>query len=1132
MGTEGGGDGSSEIGTSDGIIPRVVYDLFQCVRQYNETHADKSNGNSNSDDNSGNKVKIELSYLEIYNEECRDLLVTSNNISDHKDLVLRESSGNNGAGGGVRVVGLSRVSVTSPHEVAQYMQRASERRVTGSTKMNSTSSRSHAICTIQVTLPNVTSNDDDDDDKSNNDDDGGVLTSKLTLVDLAGSERIKRTGAEGHRLKEGISINKGLFVLGQVVSALSEMGASSPSSSNSNSSTSTDIRETNLHQHVPYRDSKLTRLLQDSLGGNSRTILVACVSPADTNVEETMNTLRYAERARNIKNSAVRNLVASSSSNKAEVKMLRKENQVLRMQLSKAQETIRQFSKLSGMNSMAPPLATTSSSFHTSNESTSIVNRNSSTSVNMIPDVFTDENMISSNKNNENMKLQMTCIALQTKLKGTNDRLQRVAERVLQESNRADHYQVQYDGLFHAILKLDKKDHEGQQQHLPLILSQFGKQMKMKNSDKKSLVEHQREEIESLKEQLYESRVDVNVLRATAAILMRQHQKNTTENDKNTDDEENVNLVGFSLAQNHDDKNDSDSYSDLSINSNVVEDMTVEFSNINADIERKVVMLSQLANEVCSHIFVSMRLNLNVVTLIAIIKGRCFDETMRNQFETTIQNLNKEIEVLSSERNQLMQDVEQQQQSTSSTNKVAQNQKQPKLLRERIASLENKIKSLKSKSADHTRVLREREIAQRKCAQLQLEIADDKRRRVSLQRKLKEEATERKNERAEARKEATRLVRDGNRLKMEISKIKETAAKQAAVLRRKAAEASAKLKTETEKKKRQQLANETKSSLSITQYQKENVLNWLEREIQMGDTIKSTKIQLDEEKEFLGIAKDKKNNLLTQQERGNYVIKELQIVNDEITARSMAINHLQRTLDEITPYSKDSDVSFMNKKIWESLSRNELRFSLLNLFELLVMSKIELNDLRNKADERVLVAVNNAVQDEKRKSQETLLLLKMEHSESMMTLLNTTKDALSQKFKDEMFLVSNTSNIEQHTKTVIDKILEPYFLGCDKIGNKLHHDLQEVKDAQNGMKLLYDQLAEGVIMRPKQKKKKDRESVDHDLMEKLFEDDVPEGYDSDDSDWSPTSPAKSKKAKKIDIKKLQPSEISTAKHTM
>lgn len=132
-------------------------------------------------------------------------------------------------------------------------------------------------------------------------------------MDLAGSERAKRTKAEGERLREGININRGLLALGNVISALTE----------------------EKRGHVPYRDSKITRLLQDSLGGNSFTVMIACISPADSNMEETVNTLRYAQRARGIQNNATQNLLASSDAS-AEAAALRREVRVLQLQLAQA----------------------------------------------------------------------------------------------------------------------------------------------------------------------------------------------------------------------------------------------------------------------------------------------------------------------------------------------------------------------------------------------------------------------------------------------------------------------------------------------------------------------------------------------------------------------------------------------------------------------------------------------------------------------------------------------------------------------------------------------------------------------------------------------------------------------------
>ncbi|KAF2564255.1 hypothetical protein F2Q70_00018491 [Brassica cretica] len=138
------------------------------------------------------------------------------------------------------------------------------------------------------------------------------LCAKLHLVDLAGSERAKRTGSDGMRFKEGVHINKGLLALGNVISALG------------------DEKKRKDGAHVPYRDSKLTRLLQDSLGGNSRTVMIACISPADINAEETLNTLKYANRARNIRNKPVVNRDPVSS----EMLKMRQQLEYLQAELS------------------------------------------------------------------------------------------------------------------------------------------------------------------------------------------------------------------------------------------------------------------------------------------------------------------------------------------------------------------------------------------------------------------------------------------------------------------------------------------------------------------------------------------------------------------------------------------------------------------------------------------------------------------------------------------------------------------------------------------------------------------------------------------------------------------------------
>jgi hypothetical protein len=181
------------------------------------------------------RVKVQMSYLEIYNEEAKDLLSKD---ASPPGLQIRD------CGGDVIVQNLSLHNVTSPMEVASLMESAADKRSTAATLMNAVSSRSHAICTLHVRIAPLPDQADAEEE----------ITAKLTLVDLAGSERAKKTGAQGTRLKEGININKGLFVLGQVVSSLAELAQQTGSSDSSSI-------------YVKYRDSKLTRLLQDSLGG-------------------------------------------------------------------------------------------------------------------------------------------------------------------------------------------------------------------------------------------------------------------------------------------------------------------------------------------------------------------------------------------------------------------------------------------------------------------------------------------------------------------------------------------------------------------------------------------------------------------------------------------------------------------------------------------------------------------------------------------------------------------------------------------------------------------------------------------------------------------------------------------------
>uniref|UniRef100_A0A3B4F9I6 Kinesin-like protein KIF21A n=1 Tax=Pundamilia nyererei TaxID=303518 RepID=A0A3B4F9I6_9CICH len=286
-----------------GIIPRAVNHLFRGIEERRQAATEQGRPVP--------EFKINAQFLELYNEEVLDLFDTT------RDLEARKQKSNikihEDANGGIYTVGVTTRTVTSA--MIQCLKLGALSRTTASTQMNVQSSRSHAIFTIHLCQVRVCSPDNNDnatDNRLANDseiDEFETLTAKFHFVDLAGSERLKRTGATGDRAKEGISINCGLLALGNVISALGDRSKRST--------------------HVPYRDSKLTRLLQDSLGGNSQTVMIACISPSDRDFMETLNTLKYANRARNIKNKVMVNQDRASQ----QISTLRTEIARLQMEL-------------------------------------------------------------------------------------------------------------------------------------------------------------------------------------------------------------------------------------------------------------------------------------------------------------------------------------------------------------------------------------------------------------------------------------------------------------------------------------------------------------------------------------------------------------------------------------------------------------------------------------------------------------------------------------------------------------------------------------------------------------------------------------------------------------------------------
>ena len=282
-GQTGSGKSYSMMGYREeaGVIPRICQNMFERIT---ELQKDKNLS-----------YTVEVSYLEIYNERVRDLL----NPSTKGNLKVREHPST-----GPYVEDLAKLVVRSFPEIQHLMDEGNKARTVAATSMNETSSRSHAVFTLTVTQKRHDVETSMDTEK----------VAKISLVDLAGSERATSTGATGARLKEGAEINRSLSTLGRVISALADLSTG---------------KKKNMSM-VPYRDSVLTWLLKDSLGGNSMTAMIAAISPADINFEETLSTLRYADSAKRIKNHAVVN----EDPNARMIRELKEELAQLRSKLS------------------------------------------------------------------------------------------------------------------------------------------------------------------------------------------------------------------------------------------------------------------------------------------------------------------------------------------------------------------------------------------------------------------------------------------------------------------------------------------------------------------------------------------------------------------------------------------------------------------------------------------------------------------------------------------------------------------------------------------------------------------------------------------------------------------------------
>ncbi|KAH2380001.1 hypothetical protein KXV98_004247 [Aspergillus fumigatus] len=321
---------------SMGIIPRAAQLLFEKLDGPAKHNRNSSTGlrtparySISSTSSFGRATaeknwQLKASYVEIYNEQLRDLLLPeSTPMSDRGSVAIRED-----AKGRIILTGLHQVNINSFEDLMNALSFGSSIRQTDSTAINAKSSRSHAVFSLNLVQRKSASSITSPKEKRmsmpvevlSGSDASVTVDSKLHFVDLAGSERLKNTGASGERAREGISINAGLAALGKVISQLSSRQSGA---------------------HVSYRDSKLTRLLQDSLGGNAYTYMVACVTPAEFHLSETLNTVQYAQRARAIQSKPQIQHIADESDKHAVIERLKAEVAFLRQQIRIAEDNDR-----------------------------------------------------------------------------------------------------------------------------------------------------------------------------------------------------------------------------------------------------------------------------------------------------------------------------------------------------------------------------------------------------------------------------------------------------------------------------------------------------------------------------------------------------------------------------------------------------------------------------------------------------------------------------------------------------------------------------------------------------------------------------------------------------------------------
>ncbi|XP_064865941.1 kinesin-like protein KIF21B isoform X1 [Oncorhynchus nerka] len=702
-----------------GIIPRAVTHLFRGIEQRQQAAKEQERPMP--------EFKINAQFLELYNEEVLDLFDSTRDLearTQKSHIKIHED-----ANGGIYTVGVTTRTVASEAEMMQCLKLGALCRTTASTQMNVQSSRSHAIFTIHLCQVRVCASDNQDNNETDNKVANGnsemeeyeTLTAKFHFVDLAGSERLKRTGATGDRAKEGISINCGLLALGNVISALGDRSKRST--------------------HVPYRDSKLTRLLQDSLGGNSQTMMIACISPSDRDFMETLNALKYANRARNIKNKVMVNQDKASQ----QISALRTEIARLQMELMEYRTGKRMVGE-DGMES--------------------------------INDMFHENSMLQTENSNLRIRvkaMQETIDAQRARLTQylsdqANQVLARAGEGSEEIGNMIQSYIKEIEDLRAKLLESESVN-ENLRKNLSRASSRqsfypgtFSSALLAPEKEASDIIKMAKKDLEKLKKKERKKKKSV-----VKEEVPDNDQDNGTEKELTERSNEEPETEGQE-GSDHEEEDDEEE-----------EDMDVEESSDDSDSEsdEKENFQADLANITCE----------------IAIKQKLIDElensqrrlhTLKQQYEQKLMMLQSKIRDTQLERDKVLQNM--------GSVETCNDDKAKKIKQgyEKKLSLMNKeLQKLQSAQKEHTRLLKNQSKYETQLKKLQLDVTEMKKTKVRLMKQMKEQ--QEKNRRTESRRsrEIASLRKDQRKQEHQLKLLEAQKRQQELILRRKTEEVTA-----------------------------------------------------------------------------------------------------------------------------------------------------------------------------------------------------------------------------------------------------------------------------------------------------------------------------------------------------